>query len=152
VQVEGPDGAVATVPLVETGPGLWQGAWEAPAPGLYRLSEGTLRALAAVGTALPREFDGVMATAEPLAGLVAATGGGVFRIEEGLPDIRPVAEGRPAAGRGWLGVRARGAEEVIAARRVALLPAWAAAAALGLLALGGWLAEGRRPRRGKAGL
>jgi hypothetical protein len=152
VQVEGPDGTVATVPLVETGPGLWQGSWEAPAPGLYRLSEGALRALAAVGAALPREFDGVMATAEPLAGLVAATGGGVFRIEDGLPDIRRVAEGRPAAGRGWLGVRARGAEEVIAARRVALLPAWAAAAALGLLALGGWLAEGRRPRRGKAGL
>ena len=45
--------------------------------------------------------------------VVEGTRGGVRRLEDGVPSIRAVGEGRPAAGRGWLGITPREAFETL---------------------------------------
>ena len=40
---------------------------------------------------------------------MAGTAGGVLRLQEGVPDIRLVRQGRVATGRGWIGLTPRGA-------------------------------------------
>jgi hypothetical protein len=68
----------------------------------------------------------------------------VQRIEDGLPDLRLVREGRPAAGRGWIGLTPRNAYQTVDLRVMPLLPAWAFLLLAALLAVGAWLREGRR--------
>ena len=147
VRIAGPDGTAAEVALTEVAPGLWQGRWRAPAPGLYRLVEGEITTVAAFGPAAPREYAAPVASAEPLGALIAATGGGVHRLSAGLPDIRRVAEGRQAAGRGWLGLVPRNAQVTEAISRAPLLPAWAMALCVAALMIAAWLLEGRLIRR-----
>ena len=65
------------------------------------------------------------------------------RLEEGLPRLRTVREGRPAAGRGWFGISPRNAFEVMDVRQTALLPAWLVLLLASGLILGAWLREGR---------
>jgi hypothetical protein len=146
VTVTGPDGAVVALTLAETGPGRWQAVWDAPEMGLYRLAEGNLRAVVALGPAAPREFEATVASAEPLAEAVAAARGGALRLEDGLPDIRRVAEGRAAAGRGWIGITPRGAYVTTDVRVQPLLPPWAWLGLVAALAVAAWVIEGRRGR------
>ena len=56
-------------------------------------------------------------------------------------------EGRPAAGRGWLGITPRGAYVTQDLRVVQLLPAWLMLVLASLLAIAAWLTEGRRSRK-----
>jgi hypothetical protein len=70
--------------------------------------------------------------------------GGVARIEEGLPRLRDVRPGRPAAGRGWIGLTPRGAYETRDVRTTALLPGWLVLLLASFFILAGWLREGRR--------
>ena len=70
--------------------------------------------------------------------------------KDGLPDIRTVRVGRPAAGRGWLGLTPRGAYRTPDTHQTPLLPdALMLVLAAGLM-LAAWLVEGRRrpPRDG----
>ena len=55
---------------------------------------------------------------------MAASNGGIVRLEAGMPDIRLVREGRPAAGRGWIGIVPRGAYETGDIQVTEFLPAW----------------------------
>ncbi len=144
VTVTAPDGSETELELAEAAPGEYRATWEAPDIGLYRLSDGTLDAVIALGPAAPREFEETIATRERLAPLVNATRGGVARIEEGLPDLRQVREGRAAAGRGWLGLTPRDAHVTTDLRVAALLPAWAWLLLAAGLVLSAWLREGRR--------
>ena len=50
-----PSGKTATVPLVEASPGLFRGKLAVTEPGLHRLADGTLDAVAAAGSADARE-------------------------------------------------------------------------------------------------
>ena len=146
VTVTGPDGAEVALTLDEVGPGRWQAVWDAPEMGLYRLAEGDLRAVVALGPAAPREFEATVASSEPLAEVVAAARGGTARIEDGIPDIRRVAEGRAAAGRGWIGITPRGAYVTTDVRVQPLLPPWAWLGLVAMLAVAAWVIEGRRRR------
>lgn len=147
VTITAPDGAETRLDLRETRPGLWQGAWDAPGMGLYRLTEGEMTAVAALGPAAPREFEQTIAASAPLQPVLDATGGGVVRLSEGLPDIRRVAEGRVAAGRGWLGITPREAFVTQDIRISPFLPPWALLLLVAGLALAAWLWEGRQPAR-----
>jgi hypothetical protein len=144
VEVTGPDGAVVQLELDEVAPGRHSVTWQAPEIGLYRLREGDTEAVVALGPSAPREFEETIASGEKLAPFVAGTRGGVQRIEEGLPDLRLVREGRPAAGRGWIGLTPRNAYQTVDLRVMPLLPAWAFLLLAALLAVGAWLREGRR--------
>jgi len=70
--------------------------------------------------------------------------GGVMPLDDGLPRIRNVREGRPAAGRGWIGLTPRGAFETRDVTQVALLPPWLVLLLASGLIVGAWLREGRR--------
>jgi hypothetical protein len=144
VEITGPDGVVVSVPLEEVTPGRFSATFEGPEIGLYRLAEGQEEAVIALGPAAPREFVNTIADGSTLDPIVAATRGGVRRLEDGVPDIRQVREGRVAAGRGWIGITPRSAYLTADVRVSPLLPAWALLLLASLLAVGAWLYEGRR--------
>ena len=97
-----------------------------------------------LGPAAPREFEQTIATGDILAPLIAPLRGGVVRLEDGIPSLRTVREGRPAAGRGWIGLTPRGAYETRDVRQSALLPPWLVLLIASGLIIGAWLREGRR--------
>ena len=82
-----------------------------------------------------------------LAPLVATMQGGILPIEAGLPGIRAVREGRPAAGRGWIGITPRGAVVTEDLRISPLVPGWLMLILAAGLAVAAWLVEGRFKRR-----
>ncbi|MFN3994218.1 MAG: hypothetical protein ACK4IU_15060 [Tabrizicola flagellatus] len=147
VTVTGPDGTAVELAMPLVGPGRYETVWQAPALGLYRLEQGELTRVIAVGPATPREFAETIASGELLQPVAEATRGGVTRLEPGVPDIRAVSEGRVAVGRGWIGITPREAYLTASVNVVPALPAWAwllIAAGLALLA---WLVEGRKGAR-----
>ena len=149
---EPPGPMVATAPDgVETrdlsyeqvGPGRWQALLEGASEGLWRFSDGTLAAVAAVGPPSPAEYVAPLATADVLAPLVKATGGKVAWLSDGVPEIRLVSQGRRAFSRRWIALEARDAYRVTGVRLTPLLPAWLAVLAVGLLLVVAWRREGR---------
>ncbi len=70
--------------------------------------------------------------------------GGVMALNDGLPSIREVSAGRPAAGRGWIGLTPRNAYETRDLRQTPLLPPWLVLLFAAGLIVGAWLREGRR--------
>ncbi|MGR3484471.1 MAG: hypothetical protein ACU0BF_03945 [Paracoccaceae bacterium] len=142
-QVTGPDGEMTEVPLAPAGPGVFEAEIEAPELGLYRVAQGDLTAVAAVGPPAPREFTRTIAGPEDLAPIAEVTGGQVRPLSDGQPSLRAVRAGRPAAGRGWIGYVPQGATTLDALRVTALLPAWAWLLLSASLILGAWLREGR---------
>ena len=144
VTVTGPDGRVMVLPLDADVPGRFQAQFEAGDLGLYRIAEGAMAGVVAVGPAAPREFEETVASADQLGPLVAATRGGVMPIAAGLPDLRTVRPGRPATGRGWIGITPRAAYLTRDVSVVPLLPPWAVLILVAGLMIGAWLIEGRR--------
>ncbi|GLQ28549.1 hypothetical protein [Sulfitobacter pacificus] len=144
VTVTTPDGRTVEVPLDEAAPGIFEGAFEGPEMGLYRLDNGDQTSVIGLGPAAPREFIETIASGETLAPLVTSLRGGVARLEEGLPRLRNVRPGRPAAGRGWLGITPRGAYETRDIRQTAILPGWLVLLLSAGLITAAWLREGRR--------
>ena len=144
VVVTHPDGTETTLTLDEVAPGRFETVWEAPEIGLYRLDDGEETAVIALGPAAPREFEQTIASGEILAPLVAGTRGAIVPISDGDVNIRTVREGRPAAGRGWIGITPRQAFRTADISISPLLPAWAFLLLASLLMIGAWLREGRR--------
>jgi hypothetical protein len=143
VVITAPDGAETTLAMPEVAPGRYQAEWEAPEIGLYRLAQGDLNAVVAVGPSAPKEFEETIASGDKLAPVVEPTAGGILRLEDGTPDIRAVREGRVAAGRGWIGITPRGAYVTQDITVAALLPGWLYLLLAAGLALAAWLREGR---------
>ncbi|WP_417259898.1 hypothetical protein [Celeribacter sp.] len=144
VEIEAPDGSTSTVELDEISPGRYVAEFEGAQMGLYRLTEGEQEAVMVLGPAAPREFEETIATGDKLAPTIAATRGGVFALADGIPDVRRVAEGRPAAGRGWIGITPREAYLTQSTSLKPLLPPWAWLLILSALTVFAWLREGRR--------
>ncbi len=146
-----PDGSQTVLELTETAPGRYSATWTAPEIGLYRLSDGEIERVMALGPTAPREFEETIATDAKVLPVIAPGQGGALRIEDGLPDIRAVRAGRVASGRGWLGITPREAYLTTDIRVTALMPAWAYLALAALFAIAAWLAEGRMRRARVAG-
>ena len=144
VTVTHPDGTVTVLTLPEVSPGRFELLWEAPEIGLYRLNDGEIETVIALGPAAPREFEQTIATGDVLQPLVDGTRGGILSIADGLPDLREVRDGRPAAGRGWIGMIPQDAYRTADVTVKPFLPAWALLLIASVLILGAWLREGRR--------
>lgn len=144
VIVTTPDGDTLEVPLEETAPGAFTAEIEGEAQGLYRLVEGGFERVIALGPAAPREFEVTIAGADQVDPLVAALGGNSFRLEDGLPDVRRVSEGRTAHGRGWLGLTTREAYVTTDVTVTPFIQAWIFLLLAAGLMLAGWLREGRQ--------
>lgn len=147
VTVTGPDGTETVLTLDEVSPGRFETLWDAPDVGLYRLTDGTLDSVIALGPAAPKEFEQTIATGDLLNPVIDRTRGGMANIADGAIDLRSVREGRPAAGRGWMGVTPRGAYRTAAISVRPVLPAWAFLLIAALLTVAAWLREGRGSRR-----
>ncbi|MBS0125767.1 hypothetical protein [Thetidibacter halocola] len=150
VTITRPDGTTEEVTLSEVSPGRFEALYTGPEIGLYRLSEGEQSVVIGLGPAAPREFEQTIASAEALTPLIDGTNGGTPRLEEGVPQIREVREGRPAAGRGWIGITPREAYETLDVTQTPLLPAWLVLLLASALIVGAWLREGRSGPRGGA--
>ena len=144
VTITRPDGTEEEIPLEEVTPGRFEALYTGPEIGLYRLAEGDQEAVVGLGPAAPREFEQTIASGDVLEAAVDGTNGGVRRLEDGLPSIRAVGEGRPAAGRGWLGITPREAFETLDVTQTPMLPGWLVLLLASGLILGAWLREGRR--------
>ncbi|QYK40821.1 MAG: hypothetical protein KF887_15655 [Paracoccaceae bacterium] len=143
VTITAPDGTETVLDMPETGPGRYAAQWDAPEIGLYRMAQGDLTAVMALGPAAPREFEETIASGDRLAPLVAPLRGGILALSDGQPDLRRVGEGRAAAGRGWIALTPRGAYQTQDIRVNEVLPPWAWLLLAALLAVGAWLREGR---------
>ena len=139
-----PDGTETVVTLDEVTPGRFELLWEASEVGLYRLRDGDVETVIALGPSAPREFEQTIASGELLADLVASTNGGIVKMTDGLPSLRNVRAGRPAVGNGWIGITPRDAYRTADVSVTPLLPAWLALLLAALLVVGAWLREGRR--------
>lgn len=147
VTITGPDGTQSELILPEIAPGRYSAQYDAPEMGLYKLAQGAFSAVMALGPSAPKEFEETIASGDKLAPIVSPMRGGILRLEQGNPDIRTVAEGRVAAGRGWIGITPRGAYLTQDIRIAALLPGWVWLLLAAGLALAAWLVEGRKIRK-----
>ena len=121
LQVTAPDGSISQVPLAADGPGRFVADWTAPEPGLYRLADGDMRRVLALGPAAPREFEETVADAPLLTPVVEASGGRFSVCRTACRTCaRRVRAGRPAA-MAWA---APGSASPRAMRRPS--PAWTA--------------------------
>tara|TARA_R110002049_G_scaffold44333_5_gene130085 strand:+ start:136969 stop:139011 length:2043 start_codon:yes stop_codon:yes gene_type:complete len=144
VTITAPDGSVQELPLTPAGPGQFEGVFSGPEIGLYRLENGDQTSVIGLGPAAPREFVETIASDAALRPVIDGMRGGVARLQDGLPRLRDVRVGRPAAGRGWLGLTPRGAYETRDVRQTPILPGWLVLLMSALLITGAWLREGRR--------
>lgn len=144
VTITAPDGSEVTLPLEEVAPGRFEARYDGPQTGLYRLASGDKAAVIGLGPASPVEFEQTISSGEALAPLIDGANGGILAIEDGMPAIRTVREGRPAAGWNWLGITPRGAYVTKGVTQTALLPPWLVLALIAALVTGAWLREGRR--------
>jgi hypothetical protein len=142
VEVENPDGTVQILTPTEVSPGRWQATFDGQENGLYRLSDGELTSVVALGPLAPREFEQTIAGDAAIKPLTQATRGGVLRMEA-VPDpkIRLVREGRVAAGRDWIGLTPRNASVTTDIRLIPLLPTWVWMLLAGFLAFAAWRRE-----------
>jgi len=144
VTVTRPDGQTDQVTLTEVSPGRFEALYEGPEIGLYRLVGDDQSAVIGLGPAAPREFEDTIATPALFKPVLAPLRSGVFRLEDGLPTVRNVRAGRPAAGRGWIGLTPRNAYVTRDVTQTPLLPGWLVLLVASALIVGGWLREGRR--------
>ena len=141
VRVVDPDGREALVNMEAVAPGLWQGAVEDAAPGLYRFASGEMETLAIVGGRRGRELEEVVSTGEALMPLAQATGGIVRRLSDGIPSIRRVAAGRPAFAADWLAFPRRDAYRVASTELRSLMPPWLAVVLILCALAAAWIWE-----------
>ena len=143
LEVTTPSGKRLAIPFQPVAPGRYQAEIVSEELGLYRLGSEGLEIVAALGPAAPREFVQTIATDRVMAPILAKTNGGALALSEGLPKFRNVRNGRPAHGRGWIGLVSREAYAVQGVEIGQLLPAWVYLIFAALSLLTGWLREGR---------
>ncbi len=144
VIVTPPDGPDIELPLIEVAPGRFEAQYDGPTIGLYRLNDGSHEAVIGLGPAAPREFEQTISTGSILEPVIASLRGGILRLEDGIPRVRTIREGRPASGRGWIGITPRGAYETRDVTQTSILPAWLVLLLASALIVGAWLREGQR--------
>jgi len=138
-----PTGETMELALKEVSPGRYETLFEGSEIGLFRLTNGDQSTVIGLGPAAPVEFEQTIADASMLAPLVEASNGGIRALVNGVPQLRAVRAGRPAAGKNWLGLTPRGAYQTNSVTQTNLLPAWLVLLlASGFIVLG-WLREGR---------
>ncbi|MGR3455045.1 hypothetical protein [Pseudooceanicola sp.] len=144
VTVTTPSGETVELELEEVTPGRFETLWRGPEIGLYRLENGDQTAVIGLGPAAPREFEATIASGETLQRVIGELRGGVQSLSDGMPSIRDVRPGRPAAGRGWIGLTPREAYVTQDVTLTTLLPPWLVLLLAAGLIVGAWLREGRR--------
>lgn len=148
-RLTGPDGKTVTVPMKDRGDGTAIGSLSVKLPGLYRITDGKLTAMVAIGSLNPREMSDVRTTDEKIQPVVQAnTGSAIWLGETGTPDIRRVERERRVTGSGgvsgrWIGLTRNGDFVVTGIRDIPLLIGFLALLLALLPMLIGWRREGK---------
>ena len=143
LEVTAPNGDLMSFVFDETSPGRYEALVSSDQQGVYRLRSDDLEVVAALGPIAPREFVQTIASAEPFDTILTKTGGTTNLISFNLPKLRNIRSGRPAYGRGWIGLLKRDAYTIQGVEIRRLLSPWIYLfLALSSLVFG-WIREGR---------
>jgi hypothetical protein len=143
VKITAPSGKEENVALSETEPGRFAGQIDTEETGMFLLNDGALSAAVAMGNADDKEMQELRATGKLLEPAAAATRGGIYWVEDGIPRISQATEGNATSGSGWLGLRDNQRYRVTAVRETELFSTLLSLAALLLLIPALWYREGR---------
>jgi len=139
--VTAPDGTDQQIELLPVEPGLFEARIPTSQPGLYKITQGEQQTLGIAGALDPPELRDLRGSPEALTNLIDASGGGLFRLEDGSPGLRMVDSDRVTAGQNWYALQRNGEFRVLEIESRALMPPWLALV-LGLgLAGGAWWRE-----------
>ena len=119
IEVTAPDGASRPLDLAARS-GRAQTSLPADQAGLWRVSDGMRTALAAAGPLEPVEMADPRAGPERIAPALAAGGGGVRWIEDGMVEMRRIRGA--AAGPSWFGFRVRDERSVDSIEDIPMIP------------------------------
>jgi len=148
VKVTGPDGQTLDVPMKDRGDGTASGSVLIQKPGLYRITDGKLNAMAAVGSLNAKEMEDVRTTDAKLKAVVDVNQGSFAWLPEGVPEIRRVGRedrthGGGFGGTAWIGLRQNGDYVVTGIRELPLMVGFAALFLAMLPLLFAWRREGK---------
>ncbi len=138
-----PSGKESQVPLKEIGPGHFQGRFTPDEAGTYALLDGPLQAVTVAGNGDAKEVNDLLATPKMLEPATAATGGGTFWLEDGMPRLTTQGPSQSYAGAGFMALRANGETKTLAVRELDLFATLLSLAALLVLVSLMWRREGR---------
>ena len=125
VDVIAPDGTRKRVTLDRVTDGLYRATLPLTGQGAYRLSNGDISTITAIGALNPKEYENLLPTEEVLAPLSNATNGLIKSVglqTANLPDIRRPQSGRQTFGKDWMGLVSHEAYTVTQSRRTPLAP------------------------------
>lgn len=144
VTVTRPDGSTETLTVTDAGRGRATGSLPATEQGLYKVSDGTRDAFAALGEINSKEFEDPRASAAPMQPLLASSGGGFAVFPgSGAPDLRRVGKDDDRAGNRWFGFVRNEDFVVTGIDQAPLLPPWVALLIATGFLLAAWRREGR---------
>ncbi|MBE9476973.1 MAG: hypothetical protein IME92_07470 [Proteobacteria bacterium] len=144
VTVETPDGKRVELDLLQVSPGRWQADFLGTGNGLYRLTDGQMSTVFALGPSAPREFENTIASSAALKPLLKQTKGVAVALHKtASPKIRLVRAGRTAGGRDWIGLTPRNAYITTDITSRPLLPAWIMLLLAATLIVWAWRMESR---------
>ncbi len=126
-----PDQTTQSLALAVTHPGVAEASLATDQPGVWRVEVDGRVAVAAVASHDPLEDRDQVATDRLLLPVTQRTGGGVFWLEDGLPQTRlvssqPAYGGPLLAGEPWMGLVKRGDHVVSGLASHPLIPLWLA--------------------------
>jgi len=125
VDVIAPNGTRSRVSLDRVADGLYRATLPLAGQGAYRLNNGTISSITAVGALNPKEYENLLPTEEILSPLATATNGLIKSVgleTSNIPEIRRPKTGRQTSGRDWMGLVAHEAYTVTQSRRTPLAP------------------------------
>ncbi len=125
VDVIAPDGSRRSITLDKVADGLYRASLPLTGQGAYRLSNGDISAITAVGALNPKEYKNLLPTQDILAPLSATTKGLIKSVgleSSNLPEIRRPRTGRQTSGNNWMGFVSHEAYTVTQSRRTPLAP------------------------------
>jgi uncharacterized membrane protein len=125
VEVIAPNVKRSRVTLDRVADGLYRGVVPLSGPGAYRLKNGDLTTIAAVGSLNPKEFENLLPTEEVLSPVSEASKGLIKSVgidSASLPEIRRPKAGRATSGKNWMGLVSHEAYTVTQSRRTPLAP------------------------------
>ncbi|MEP4052183.1 MAG: hypothetical protein ABJN22_08060 [Litorimonas sp.] len=125
VDVIAPNGTRSRVSLDRVADGLYRATLPLAGQGAYRLNNGTISSITAVGALNPKEYENLLPTEEVLSPLATATNGLIKSVgleTSNIPEIRRPKSGRQTSGRDWMGFVSHEAYTVTQSRRTPLAP------------------------------
>lgn len=125
VDIISPDGTKRRVSLDKVADGLYRATTPLKGQGAYRLSNGDISTIMAVGALNPREYANLLPTEEILGPVSDVTGGLVKTVGldvNALPTIRRTRSNQATKGTDWMGLVSHNAYTVTQSRRTPLAP------------------------------